>query len=42
MELGKLWIQKEIGHRLQKDDLPCKSGMAQEKCHEKKLDQGQG
>jgi hypothetical protein len=37
----KLWIPKEINHRWQEDDLSCKSGMVQERRHQKELDQGQ-
>jgi hypothetical protein len=39
MDLGKLWIPEEIGHRRHEDDPPCKSGMAQGKSQEK-WDQG--
>jgi hypothetical protein len=40
-DLGKLWIPEEIGCRLQRDNPPVKSGMAQGKCHQEKSDQRQ-
>jgi hypothetical protein len=41
-DLGKLWIPEEIPRRRQKDEPPSRSGMAQKKGHEEKLDQVQG
>jgi hypothetical protein len=37
----KLWIPEEINRRRQKDDPPCKSGIAHEECRQEKFEQGQ-
>jgi hypothetical protein len=39
---GKLWIQEEIDCHWQDDYPLCRSGMAQEKCHQEGLDQEPG
>jgi hypothetical protein len=39
-DTGISWIQEEVGCRLQEDDSPCNSGMAQEKLLQKNWDPG--